>query len=148
MNCMAFVLSIMPAHAPAELPAAVCKASWEHRIPAEILLALVSVESNFDQHAVSHVGACGLAQLMPTTAAAEALKRGLDWSPMDIFDPELNAWLGASYLSRMLDRFGNWDAALTAYNRGPSNTTPESSSYYSREVMARAGSYFLMRNAK
>ncbi len=75
-----------------------------------LLGALVEAESGFDQSAVSHAGALGLAQLMPATA------RGLGVNPAD---PMQNLLGGARYLKEQLDRFGSIELALAAYNAGP-----------------------------
>lgn len=72
--------------------------------------ALVKQESAFDVHARSHVGATGLAQLMPGTAAD--LGR-------DPHVPIENLRGGADYLTQQLGRFGNVPHALAAYNAGP-----------------------------
>ena len=72
--------------------------------------ALVKQESAFDVHARSHVGATGLAQLMPGTAAD--LGR-------DPHVPIENLRGGADYITQQLSRFGNVPHALAAYNAGP-----------------------------
>ena len=72
--------------------------------------SLVKQESAFDVHARSHVGAMGLAQLMPATAA----ELGRDPNV-----PIENLRGGADYLTQQLGRFGNVPHALAAYNAGP-----------------------------
>ena len=72
--------------------------------------ALVKQESAFDVHARSHVGATGLAQLMPGTA------RDLGRDPSV---PIENLRGGADYITQQLRRFGNVPHALAAYNAGP-----------------------------
>ena len=72
--------------------------------------ALVKQESAFDIHARSHVGATGLAQLMPGTAA----DLGRDPNV-----PIENLRGGADYITQQLNRFGNVPHALAAYNAGP-----------------------------
>ena len=72
--------------------------------------ALVKQESAFDVHARSHVGATGLAQLMPDTAAD--LGR-------DPHVPLENLRGGADYITQQLRRFGSIPHALAAYNAGP-----------------------------
>lgn len=80
-------------------------------IPEDLFLRLVTQESGWNPRAVSQVGARGLTQLMPGTAA------GLGVS--DSFDPQANLLGGAKYLRQQFDTFGRWDLALAAYNAGP-----------------------------
>jgi soluble lytic murein transglycosylase len=91
----------------------------EFGVDARLLVALVRQESVFDVEALSPVGARGLAQLLPSTAAI--LARGLDvtFFPEWITVPDLNLHLGAAHLAELLRRFGRVDAALAAYNAGP-----------------------------
>ena len=72
--------------------------------------ALVKQESAFNIHAKSHVGATGLAQLMPGTA------RDLGRDPNV---PIENLRGGADYITQQLNRFGNVPHALAAYNAEP-----------------------------
>ncbi len=68
-------------------------------------------ESRGNQDAKSSVGAIGVFQLMPSTAA------GLGVNP---YDMEQNVKGGVKYLSQMLRMFGgNVSLALAAYNAGP-----------------------------
>lgn len=86
-----------------------------HRLDGLLLAALVEAESSFLPDAVSPVGAVGLTQVMPATAAWLG-GRG------DLTDPDSNLDLGARYLSKLIRRFdGNLELALAAYNAGPTN---------------------------
>jgi hypothetical protein len=83
-----------------------------HQVSADLVKAIIAVESEFDQWAVSSKGARGLMQLMPDTA------RRLGVS--DSFDARQNIFGGTQYLRQLLDRFGgDVDLALAAYNAGP-----------------------------
>ena len=82
---------------------------------------LIRQESQFDREAQSPVGARGLMQLMPATAAETAKKAGiphqLDWL---ISRPSHNIALGSRYIDQMTRRYdGNYALALAAYNAGP-----------------------------
>jgi soluble lytic murein transglycosylase len=86
----------------------------------DLVLAVIEVESAGYHLAVSHVGAMGLMQLLPSTAKELAGKLGLDWHGDDtLFDPTINIKLGTAYLRELTDRYGNVTIALAAYNWGP-----------------------------
>lgn len=90
------------------------------KIEPRLILALIHVESSGNPRAVSKVGALGLMQLRPDTAEAMARELSIAWDgPESLFDPNLNVRLGVRYLTRMIDRFGDVDTALAAYNFGP-----------------------------
>jgi hypothetical protein len=83
-----------------------------HQVSTDLVKAVIAVESEFDQWAVSSKGARGLMQLMPDTAR----RLGVG----DSFDARQNIFAGTQYLRQMLDRFGgDVDLALAAYNAGP-----------------------------
>jgi hypothetical protein len=80
----------------------------------ELIHAVVAAESDFQPHAVSPVGAQGLMQLMPATAAELGVQ--------DSFDPRQNLLGGSQYLKQLLNKYdGDLDSALAAYNWGQGN---------------------------
>lgn len=84
------------------------------------VMAVVHVESRFDPSAVSPKGAIGLMQLQGPTARSLAEDLGMTWTGDEqLYDPDVNVLLGTYYLRRLIDRFGNVDAALAAYCSGP-----------------------------
>jgi peptidoglycan DL-endopeptidase CwlO len=85
-------------------------AASRHGVPATLLAAVARQESAYDPNAVSPAGARGLMQLMPATA------RGLGVDPMD---PSQAVDGAARLLKDLIDRFGEVDLALAAYNAGP-----------------------------
>jgi soluble lytic murein transglycosylase-like protein len=94
--------------------------SRRFRLDPLVVLAVIQVESRFDPTAVSDQGAIGLMQLQGVTARDLAEDLGVNWTGDDLlFDPDLNVMLGCAYLRRLLDRFGDQDAALAAYCSGP-----------------------------
>jgi soluble lytic murein transglycosylase-like protein len=81
------------------------------RLDANMLVAIVTVESRWHTHAVSRAGAIGLGQLMPGTAALLGV---------DPHDPADNLSGAAHYLSGLIGKFGsNYDLVFAAYNAGP-----------------------------
>jgi soluble lytic murein transglycosylase-like protein len=80
-------------------------------IQAQLVRAVIVVESGFNPRAISRKGAIGLMQLQPATAKRYGVK--------NIYDPTENVRAGAHYLSDLLARFGsNLELALAAYNAG------------------------------
>lgn len=80
-------------------------------LPVNLLRAVVQVESGGKPDAVSPAGAVGLMQLMPATARELGVENSKD--------PWQNIAGGAKYLARQLQRFGQVEEALAAYNAGP-----------------------------
>lgn len=99
-----------------ELASAVQAAAREEGLDPDLAFRLVEVESEFEERAVSSVGALGLTQLMPATA--ESLSPGI--TREEIFDRDTNLRLGFRYLRWLLRAYdGRVTDALHAYNRGP-----------------------------
>ena len=85
-----------------------------------LALGIIRQESSFDTTTTSPVGARGLMQLMPGTAAQEAHKLGLPVSvPALTLDPAYNIRLGTDYLRGLMDRFASIPLAAAGYNAGP-----------------------------
>jgi hypothetical protein len=91
------------------------EASGRFAVPARWIRALMQVESDGDEHAISSRGAMGLMQLMPGTWVELSVRYGLGLDPFDAHD---NIIAGAAYLREMHDRFGS-AGFLAAYHAGP-----------------------------
>lgn len=86
--------------------------SRNHGVRADLVRAVMQVESGFNPVARSPKGALGLMQLMPATAR--------EFGVMNPFNPAENIRAGVAYLRRLLDRYDNNEVlALAAYNAGP-----------------------------
>jgi soluble lytic murein transglycosylase-like protein len=99
-----------------ELARTIHDAAVESGVDPEVAFGLVRAESGFRNSATSPVGAVGLTQLMPKTAAW--LEPGV--TRKELRDPETNLRIGFKYLSKLIKKYdGNERLALVAYNRGP-----------------------------
>ena len=86
----------------------------------KVILALIDMESNFYNWAVSKKGAKGLMQIMPEVAQSLAQQLGIEWmGDRTLFNPFLNVKMGVFYLSQLVKDFEDMGTALTAYNYGP-----------------------------
>lgn len=88
-------------------------AAQQYNLDPDFLRAVSMQESRLNPTAVSRAGAAGLMGLMPPTAK--------DMGVTNILDPQQNIMGGAKYLRQMIDKYGNLDDALSAYNWGPGN---------------------------
>lgn len=96
---------------------AVLNYSIEYQVDARLVMAIFAVESNFNPRATSRVGASGLGQLMPGTAAGLGVR--------NIYDIEENVRGAVMYIRDQLNRYEGKDdwtrlqLTLAAYNAGP-----------------------------
>jgi soluble lytic murein transglycosylase-like protein len=115
-----------------------------------LVLAVIRVESDQDEGAISNMGARGLMQLQQPTARylSEREQLGLPPGTQSMDDPAMNVRLGVRYLSRLHRAFGNLGLALVAYNAGPHRVSvlmrqgkgiPERFKEYPRKVQSAYG---------
>lgn len=89
----------------------IVQTAHEYGVDPQLVKAIATAESNMNQDEISPVGAIGVMQLMPETAA------GLGVDP---YDTNENIAGGTKYLKQMLETFdGNVPLAVAAYNAGP-----------------------------
>ena len=97
--------------------------SRKHSLDPLLVLAVIRVESSFQDLAVSSEGARGLMQIRPIVANAMAeevdLGSGEIPDPGSLDDPVLNIKLGVFYLRHLKKSFRDLKLVLTAYNWGP-----------------------------
>jgi hypothetical protein len=106
----------LPAFVPDRFRAPLLRAAARWNVSASLLAAQLMAESNFNPFAVSPAGAQGIAQFIPSTAAAYGLR--------DPFDPEAAIEAQAHLMSDLLRQFGAANLALAAYNAGPGAVEP------------------------
>jgi len=103
-----------------ELVDTIIRESRRNNLDPALVVAVIEVESGGYPLAVSHVGAMGLMQLLPSTGQEIAERLDIEWLGADtLFDPIINVRLGTAYLSHLTKRYGDVDTALAAYNWGP-----------------------------
>jgi beta-lactamase regulating signal transducer with metallopeptidase domain len=129
----------------------IVEAARRHGVDPDLLAIVVLVESGGNPRATSPVGARGLMQLMPRTAAELAGARAMPpLTAADLHDPRTSLDLGADYLARQMRAFAGLseerriELAAAAYNGGPSrarawqsgDALPEETERYRRLVGA------------
>jgi soluble lytic murein transglycosylase-like protein len=90
-------------------------------IDKALVYAIVRQESGFDPRAVSPVGAMGLMQVMPASAALAEGDEKLKRHTRVLLDPAMNLRIGQDYLAYLIDRGVGPDLlrVIAAYNAGP-----------------------------
>jgi len=98
--------------APIEILELVQDVGQRYELDPRLITSVISVESGFNQMAVSPKGARGLMQLMPGTAR--------EYGVRNVHDPKQNVEGGVAYLRDLVVRYnGDLRLALAAYNAGP-----------------------------
>ena len=91
---------------------AIYQASKKYRVSEALIRAVIRVESNYNPHAISPVGAKGLMQLMPSAAKDMQVRR--------VSNPRDNIFGGTRLLRTLANRFkGDFKLTLAAYHAGP-----------------------------
>ncbi|RXK14410.1 lytic murein transglycosylase [Halarcobacter mediterraneus] len=105
----------------------------KYKISETLVYAIIRTESNFNQFAVSHAGAIGLMQIVPSSAGIDAYShiKGKKWKPTNsyLFDAKNNIELGTAYIdilnSKYLKGISNNISkeycVISAYNTGSGN---------------------------
>ena len=108
---------------PTPYPELVTERAREYNLDPRAVYALLRQESLFNPQATSWVGARGLAQVMPETAAGIAIGLGIEnLTPEDLYKPTVSVRFGAHYIGNQLVAMnGSLQGALAAYNGGPGN---------------------------
>jgi len=128
----------LPTFVPTRFRAPLLRAATRWNVSAALLAAQLMAESNFNPFAGSPAGAQGIAQFIPSTAAAYGLRDPFD--PVEAIDAQ------AHLMSDLIHQFGSPQLALAAYNAGPAPVEachcvpaiPETTAYVSR-ILALLG---------
>jgi soluble lytic murein transglycosylase-like protein len=98
-------------------------------VPAELVAALIDVESHWNPHAVSSKGALGLMQLTPATARR--------FGAFQSFDPEQNIAAGTRYVTKLMWEFhGDLRLVAAAYYAGDRLVGKRQLDYSNPDVIA------------
>ena len=110
---------------PRPFPDVVAAAAEAHGVDARLLYALMRQESRFDPQARSPVGAIGLLQIMPYTAATLAVSAGVGYIVTDagidedaLTDPRINTALAARLMANLSELFDELPPIVASYNAG------------------------------
>jgi len=128
----------LPSFVPAQYRDPILRSAARWKVPPALMAGQLMAESGFDPTAGSPAGAQGIAQFMPSTAAAYGLANPYD--PVAAIDAE------AHLMSDLLHQFGSSELALAAYNAGPAPVEachcippyPETQAYVTR-ILALIG---------
>jgi len=101
----------LPSFVPAQYRDPILRSAARWGVPSALMAGQLMAESGFDPTAGSPAGAQGIAQFMPSTAAAYGLTNPYD--PAAAIDAE------AHLMHDLLTQFGSPELALAAYNAGP-----------------------------
>jgi hypothetical protein len=134
----------LPNFVPSRFREPLFAAASRWNVSAALLAAQLMAESNFNPFAVSSAGAQGIAQFMPSTAAAFGLT--------DPFDPVAAIEAQAHLMSDLIRQLGSPQLALAGYNAGPGAVEgcrcvpdiPETQAYVSRILALLGGAGALM----
>lgn len=140
-----------------ETAAIVVGYSKKFSIKPSLILAVIKLESNFNQFEVGAHNDRGYMQIIPSTEKWLVEKYGhkldLKYDPKRIFEPEYNIGLGVIYLSILKQAYGeNYDRILSEYNRGPYNLKAyyekhkTYSTNYSRGVLTREKNFLVFND--
>ena len=112
------IFAIRPLKMPKEFAPIVHRKSVLHGIPANLIAAIITVESGWNPDAKGAAGEIGLMQILPATAR----QMGFAGPESHLFLPNTNIHFGVKYLAYQKSRFGLNDKTIAAYNSGTPRT--------------------------
>ena len=99
-----------------EIVVAAQKWGYEHGVDSTLLLAIMSVESNFYPHAISASGAYGLMQVIPVWHKDKIVKARKELGNPEIFNINTNIYLGSLVLKDCMNKVKRVSKALSCYS--------------------------------
>jgi len=135
---------------------AIDHAAQQYGVSQALLEAVIHEESGgdpeaFPEHPERAGASFGLMQLLLPTARAV----GFNLTAPRLFDPALNIFLGAKYLSGLRADYHDWRLALIAYNGGPwavrrarVHLPPGPAGHYANVVLALSAKYAVRNLAR
>jgi hypothetical protein len=129
----------LPSFVPLQYREPILRSAARWNVPPALMAGQLMAESGFDPNAGSPAGAQGIAQFMPSTAAAYGLTNPFD--PVAAIDAQ------GHLMSDLLKQFGSPELALAAYNAGPAPVEacscippyPETQAYVTRILALISG---------
>lgn len=120
----------------------------DENVPVTLVMAMIEHESGFDPEAVSPTDDYGLMQI--NAVNHEWLKE--EYRCADMMNPYQNVFCGTSIISSYIDKYGELDKALMAYNMGNYGAQKAwkngvTSIAYSEEILSLMKEYEEVSNA-
>ena len=120
----------------------------DENVPVTLVMAMIEHESGFDPEAVSPTDDYGLMQI--NAVNHELLKE--EYRCADMMNPYQNVFCGISIISSYIDKYGELDKALMAYNMGNYGAQKAwkngvASIAYSEEILSLMKEYEEVSNA-
>jgi soluble lytic murein transglycosylase-like protein len=113
----------------------------QKEVPLPLVLAVMEKESVFKTDAVSHKGARGLMQVMPTVWEMYTNQPFMKETERQMHDPGMNVRIGVLYLGDLKKRYGDWERTLRAYVGGPSRSNDPAMDGYVTSVLMKTAFY-------
>ena len=99
----------------------ILESARRHDVDTDLVCAVIKCESDWDEDAVSHVGAVGLMQVMRETAQDLVSMGAVDgeaYPLTDLSDPRVNIEYGCAYLGYLQKNLSRREEVIAAYNAG------------------------------
>lgn len=107
---------------------AIIKWAEYYEVDQNIMFAIAKIESRFDKHAISSMGAMGLLQVMTKVHLDKLIMAKKELHNPEIFDIDTNLFIGTRIFKDCLDKYSVAKALDTCYSAGATN--------YSSRVLA------------